>query len=284
MNFFFALLSFFYVSVPVVNMRELPSDSSEVTSQAYFSEEVHVLEEKSNWVKIETIVDHYQGWIKKKSLYKCKEKFPQSSAKVAIVDRSMAHLYHLPDTIYGPILTLPFNSLLEVVDEEDSKCRWIKVRLVNKQELFIQRGDITFNMDIITRDELLSFSLRFLGLPYTWGGRSSFGYDCSGFVQMLYRQMGIYIPRDSKDQAKWEKFKDISFDKLLPGDLVFFGLEKDKIRHVGMYLGQDQFINATAQENAPYIHISHLSDPEWSGLGKWPYRTARTFCDKIDQQ
>lgn len=278
-SFLASISLFHFVMAPVVNMREFPSESAEIVSQAYFSEEVNVIEENSSWIKIETAVDHYQGWVKAGEICDRKEKYPASSSrKVAKVNRCMAHLYHVPDTIYGPILTLPFESLLEVMDQDDDiQGRWIKVTLVDQREGFIQRGDVTLNISYISRDQLPSFSLRFQGLPYTWGGRSSFGYDCSGFVQMLYRQMGVYLPRDSKDQAKWEGFKAISIEDLSPGDLIFFGLDEGKIRHVGMYLGADQFIHATVAENAPYIHISCLSSPDWNGSGKWSYRTARTL-------
>ena len=126
---------------------------------------------------------------------------------------------------------------------------------------------------------MCSLSLNFLNLPYTWGGRSSFGYDCSGFVQMLYRQMGLYIPRDTKDQISWEKFKSIPIEDLSTGDLIFFGIDKDKIRHVGLYLGDQKFIHSTVAENAPYIHISSLRDADWNGPGRFAYRAARTQAD-----
>lgn len=280
-SFFLASISVFhFVAAPVVNMRESPSEASEIVSQAYFSEEVNVIEEGPEWIKIETIVDHYQGWVKAGGICHREAKFSTNpSTKIAKVSRCMAHFYHVPDTIYGPLLTLPFESFVEIQDDTDS--RWFRVTLPDGREGFIQRGDVTLNIDNrIARNQLPSFSMQFLGLPYTWGGRSSFGYDCSGFAQMLYRQMGVSLPRDSKDQMNWEGFAEISIDNLSPGDLIFFGVNKDKIRHVGMYLGSEEFIHATVAENAPYIHISRLSDPEWSGQRVWPYRTARALKGK----
>lgn len=278
--FLASTLLFHYVNVPVTNMRELPKDMSEVVSQAYFSEQVNVIEENSDWTKIETAIDHYKGWIKSDQLCHKQTDFYGNACTTAKVSRCMAHLYHVPDTVYGPILTIPFESVLKVVGLGNDNSRWIKVLTVDGHEAFIQRGDITLNQAVISRDHIASFSIQFLGLPYTWGGRSSFGYDCSGFVQMLYRQMGVYLPRDSKDQAKWEGLVPIEINNMLPGDLIFFGLSEDKIHHVGMYIGSGQFIHATVAENAPYIHISNLSDPEWNGSGKWIYRTARTLKEK----
>lgn len=274
---------FWYVKAPIEPMRQLPSHSSEVVSQALFSEAVIPHEnidvkEGEEWVNIETAVDHYRGWVRKSALCGREEPFPTSSSVQCVkVNRLAAHLYAVEDTIYGPLLTLPFESLLQCVEPlQGDNGRWIKVLLPDGQQSFIQRGDVKEGKEIaLTIEEMCAFSMRFIGLPYTWAGRSSFGYDCSGFVQMLYRQMGVYIPRDSRDQCSWDGFTSVEGDQLLPGDLIFFGFSEDKIRHVGMYLKEGSFIHATVAENAPYIHISYLQDPDWNGTGKWGYRTAR---------
>lgn len=272
-----ASLLYFVIS-PVATLREAPTDASPIESQAYFSEEVKILEEVGEWTKVETPIDGAQGWVKQGAFYARETPFPDPSKKRVKVNRLAAHLYHATDTIYGPLLTLPFESLLEVVGpDEDPTSRWIKVALPDGREAFIQRGDVTLNLDLIAFCDLPALSRQFLGLPYTWGGCSSFGYDCSGFVQMLYRQAGFFIPRNSRDQAAWEGFTAVSIEALSPGDLIFFGPEQGVIRHVGMYIGSGQFIHSTVQENAPYIRISRLSDPEWSGSGKFFYRIARTL-------
>lgn len=255
-------------------MREDSSSNSPISSQAYYSEQVNVLEKTPGWIKIETIADHYVGWIKDNDkLHKRESTFPAlPSAKV---NSCFVHVYSTNDTIYGPLLTLPFDSKIEIIEDIDS--RWLKARLVDGREAYIQRGDLNFDNTPLTKLNVASLSLNFLNLPYTWGGRSGFGYDCSGFVQMLYRQMGINLPRDSKDQINWKGFKKISQKELAVGDLIFFGLEKEKIRHVGFYIGNDQFIHATTSENNPKIHISLLKDKEWSGFGRLSYRGFRSL-------
>jgi hypothetical protein len=274
---FFALLasSVFYISAPVAEMRESPKGDSEIVSQALFSDQVEPLEEASGWVKVQLSVDHYQGWVRKEVVCKRECPFPRDNAVVAYVTRCAAHVYGKQDTVFGPIVTLPFESKLEVLDQ--SNARWLAVALPDGTEAYIQRGDVRIGAKTLTRSEMLAFSRRFMDLPYTWGGRSSFGYDCSGFVQMLYRQMGIAIPRDSRQQVRWEGFKEIPMEQLSPGDLIFFGLSKDAIRHVGMYLGNGEFIHSTVAENAPYIHISRIAEPEWNGSGRFAYHTARTL-------
>lgn len=281
MNFTFVLLvlSTFYVNLPFVNMREGPSDHTKVETQAIYSEAVNLLtENEEGWTKIQT-PDKAEGWILKSSLYETS--YPSSELKgalIATVSRPAAHVYAVKDTEYGPLLTLPFESKVEVTDQfGENQGRWLEIELVDGKKAYIQRGDINLDPKILTQQEALELAHEFEGLPYTWGGRSSFGYDCSGFVQMLYHQMGYQIPRNSRDQATWKGFQEISFDQLQPADLVFFGPEDKKITHVGMYLGNNEFIHATVAENKPYIHISNLSDSVWNGSGKLKFHTARTL-------
>lgn len=270
---------YFYVNTSFLDMRKDSSDKSEIVSQAYYSEQIRLLEETPGWLKIETVVDNYQGWIKNLGICKRETEFLSDPESVtAKVNRCTAHLYGVEDTSFGPILTLPFDSHLEVLEPIGiSSSRWIKVALVDGREAYIQRGDVSLSRELLNKMQICELSLKFLNLPYTWGGRSSFGYDCSGFVQMLYRQMDVFIPRDTKDQIRWEKFKNIPIEELSVGDLIFFGLAEDKIRHVGLYLGNQKFIHATVAENAPYIHISDLTDNEWNGNGRFTYRAARTL-------
>ena len=269
---------FYYVNSPVTNMREHPQHESEIVSQVYFSEEVHILESVADWIKIKNVADSYQGWIQNNSICsKLNLLSSDISIIIAKVIRCAAHLYGVQDTIYGPIVTLPFDSNLQILEplSLESNSRWIKTLLIDGREAYIQRGDVTFSQALLNKDQMCALSLQFLGLPYTWGGRSSFGYDCSGFVQMLYRQMGVYLPRDTKDQIHFEGFDAVALGSLLPGDLIFFGLTEDKIRHVGMNVGGDKFIHATVAENRPYIRFSHLSDAEWNGSSRFAYSAAR---------
>lgn len=256
-------------------MRADATVFSEVVSEGIFSEEVQLIDQQGDWIKIATVVDGYQGWVTAESI--CSREIAFLSNKDGVtVNRSAVHLYDQPDTIYGPCLTLPLESRLELYNQLEGG-RWLEIILPNRARCFVQRGDVETPFFQADFKSLALFSRRFLGLPYTWGGRSSFGYDCSGYVQMLYRQMGIYLPRDAKDQYQWERLTaPISLTQLELGDLIFFGYDQERIRHVGFHLGEGSFIHTVAStENAPYLRISNLKDQAWNGSGLYLYVSAK---------
>lgn len=263
---------FHYIIAPTLEMRNSPQETSEVVSQAFFSEEIKVLEDQGEWVKIATAIDGYEGWSRKQGIFSRAKPYGENAKMILSVNRLAAHVYQCPDTIYGPLLTLPYESRLLASEFVELDARWIPIELPDGRNVYIQRGDISFGRPKIDLSQMEVFSQRFLGIPYTWGGRSSFGFDCSGFVQMLYRQMGINLPRDAKDQFLFSKFKDCPLPALSLGDLIFFGFSKDKIRHVGFYLQKGYFIHTSAViENMPFLRINHIDDPAWNGQGHYPF-------------
>lgn len=270
---------FHYIVSPTLEMRKEATSQSEVVSQALFSEEIKVLESSNDWIKIETLIDHYSGWVRKEGIHSRDIPFTIENRSVMLrVNRLSAHVYDQQETIYGPILTLPFESRMICHNFEDDQSRWLLVELPDSRLVYVQRGDVSLVNSSKNPAEITQFSRSFLGIPYTWGGRSSFGYDCSGFVQMLYRQMGIFLPRDSQDQFNHHGFVDCHFHDLSAGDLLFFGFSANQIRHVGVFLGEGQFIHTSAVvENQPYVRVSHLKDFAWSESGYYPFLSARKW-------
>jgi len=253
-----------------------------VASQAIFSDEVDILEEHQDLVHIQMKIDTVKGWVQKQSV----QFVEQLPLHTVIVEQKAAHVYAEANVEKGPLMTLPFESHLTYIEElEEEERRWLKVQLPSGKLAYIERGCVSFKPRQLTKEEMVAFSKRFLGLPYTWGGRSSFGYDCSGFMQMLYRQMGIFLPRNSKKQCVWEGFRPIEIENISPGDLIFWGTIDQKINHVGMYIGDGQFIHTIASvEKKPYLRISHLNDPAWDGKASnyHAFRTARTLRDRSE--
>ena len=249
---------------PVANMYSAPGENADVVSQAIQGSNVEVLEQRSGWLRVRT-ADQYTGWIASASLRSMRPY--ATSGRVAGVESLFANLYREPDvTRHEPLMTAPFEVRLEVVSEpEADNRRWIEVRLPDGRPAWIQRGDVSLDRAPLDIPAAIALARRFLGMPYLWGGTSSFGYDCSGFTQMLMRSRGITTPRDAGPQMRWEGFVPVERGALQPGDLLFFGASAEKIAHTGMYIGGGEFINATTWMR-PVVQISRLDDPHWTAL------------------
>jgi gamma-D-glutamyl-L-lysine dipeptidyl-peptidase len=256
------------VTVPVANMYSTGSQDVDVVSQAILGSTVEVLEEKSSWDKVRTN-DQYTGWMPLQDMRRLDrgESSYASSGRVAQVSSLSANLYRETDvTLHQPVLNVPFETRLEVIAEgkgEDS--RWLQVRLPDQRTAWIQSGDVDLAPRKLSIDESIGLGRRFLGLTYTWGGRSSFGYDCSGFTQMLVRSRGIIMPRDADLQSAWTGAVAVNRKQLRAGDLLFFGTAVDHITHTGMFIGHGRFIHDTTYGH-PGVQISRLGNQPWTRL------------------
>ena len=108
------------------------------------------------------------------------------------------------------------------------------------------------------RNEIVSSVLTWEGIKYKWGGQSRAGVDCSGLVQLVYGESGLKLPRTSYEQFRVGV--GIPRSKLEPGDLVFFNTNGAGASHVGIYLGDGQFISETKN----CVEIQSLDQPYWN--------------------
>ncbi len=259
-----ALEAAWVVTVPVANMYLQPSKDAAVVSQAIYGTTVFVLEERGGWKRVRT-PDEYAGWMPAASLHLRPQGPYAAAGRVATVASLFANLYREPDlTRRRPLMTVAFETRLEVLEEPEADGRrWIRLRLADGGQAWIQRGDVTFSERPLSAGETIALARRFLGLPYLWGGVSAFGFDCSGFTQMLGRRRGLRMPRDAAPQAHWEGSAPVAPRDLQPADLLYFGESADKVNHTGMYIGDGEFIHATAYLR-PVVQISRLDDPHWA--------------------
>lgn len=111
-------------------------------------------------------------------------------------------------------------------------------------------------------DAILATAKSYLGVPYRWGGSSpTTGFDCSGYIQYVFNQNGISLPRISRDQ--YTVGTSVSFDALQPGDLIFFSIAKNGIvDHDGIYVGNGQFINASTSKGVTIYTMG----PYWKSV------------------
>ena len=252
------------VVVPVSNMFSSATEQVDVVSQAVLGSHVVMLEARGAWAKVRT-PDQYTGWMRTSELRKVNG--PGTLGRVVQVESLFANLYQETDvTAHRPVLTIPFESRLEVVAEgTGDDAAWLKIHLPDGRDAWIQSSDVIADPKPLTIEESIALAKRFLGLPYLWGGRSTYGYDCSGFTQMLVRSRGINMPRDADLQAAWEGMEVVDRKALRAGDLLFFGAGPDKITHTAMYIGNGEIIHATTNGH-PVVHISRLDDQPWTRI------------------
>lgn len=256
------------VTASVADMYRSASTDADVVSQAIFSSDVVQVEATRGWAKIRT-ADNYTGWVPLADVKgQNGTKLYATSDRVARVSSLFASLYREPDLEkHHPVITVPFEARLEITGEKVNPDGdlWLSARLPNGSTAWIQSGDVSFDTRPLSIAETIALGRRFLGLPYRWGGTSSFGYDCSGFTQMLMRSRGVTMPRDTGPQARWEGLVPVERTELQPGDLLYFGKTPQKINHTGMYIGNGEFIHATRRQH-PVVQIGRLDDTPWTTL------------------
>ena len=91
---------------------------------------------------------------------------------------------------------------------------------------------------------VLTTARSFLGAPYLWGGVTSRGFDCSGFVQAVLKLNGFVVPRLA--DVQFAQSKKVAYEHLQPGDMVFFSTYLPGASHCGFYLGDGDFIHASS--------------------------------------
>lgn len=105
---------------------------------------------------------------------------------------------------------------------------------------------------------IIQTALNFRGVPYSFGGTTPDAFDCSGFTRYVYSSYGVYLPRAADEQ--FDVGRSVSYSRLQPGDLVFFSTYAEGASHVGIYLGNGQFISATSSRG---VAVDHLESSYW---------------------
>ena len=113
-----------------------------------------------------------------------------------------------------------------------------------------------------TAQDAIDHAMDLIGIRYRRGGSSpESGFDCSGFVNHVFREgLGLILPRSSKEMSK--SGEAISRDELRPGDLVFFNTMRNAFSHVGIYLGDNQFVHAP--RSGGRVRIEDIRDGYWT--------------------
>lgn len=211
----------------VVPVRSAPSDASEMVTQLLFGDSCTLLEEQANWVRIRISDDGYEGWADPKML------LPETPEHLA--DLTWMYVFSASLRLEnGSVMALPAGARVPATERFD---------LGGQSWERLSGAHVLPQQDRIRLGELAD---HFLNTPYLWGGRSSFGIDCSGFTQVLFRMCGIALPRDSGPQA--ETGEAVEYGHHSEFDLAFFGkTNPGRITHVGMLVGKDTIIHASGR-------------------------------------
>lgn len=220
---------FAIITLSVVPVRAQPSDAAEQISQLLFGESVEILAQETKWWKVQCLFDDYIGWIDPKQCQIIPATTLNSPQQISIDRLSMISNGHgLQPISIGSILP-NFQDNTFAINEH--------------QYTFAGQTNAENHFSFANISDLAKL---FLAAPYQWGGRSILGIDCSGFTQLVYKIIGIKLPRDAKDQAV-QGIAVNSVAELQTGDLVFFDNEKGNIIHVGIALAGGQIIHASGQ-------------------------------------
>jgi len=232
-----------------VPMRKDPADSAEMISQLLFGEHYHVLDtsEYQKWLLIKNEFDSYEGWIDKKQHRSISREFFN---QINNSDYQISTDYQAELSFNEEIYSVSMGSVLPLLSNP----------LFSEEEKVIFRGKAKPIYTKLSRSALFELGKTMLNTPYYWGGRSSFGIDCSGFTQLIYRLAGVAIPRDSSQQIL--KGEEIEIDESMMGDLAFFTNQKGKMNHVGMIGKAGEIIHASGKVRIDKIDSNGIFNDE----------------------
>jgi hypothetical protein len=221
------------VTIPLVPLRESDNDCSELFSQLLFGERVEILETHERWLFVRTLTDNYKGWVDRKMLRTLTIKedeqienvskyFVQVPLLLCVKNNSHENMF-LPGGSIFPDLT---NGCSTICDE---------IYNINSSQTNI--------FEEVDGNKIVNLAMQYLNAPYLLGGKSVFGIDCSGLVQVVFSMVNKTLPREAFQQVESGKVIDFLYEAQA-GDLAFFEDEEGKIIHVGIMLNTNQIIHS----------------------------------------
>ncbi len=151
-----------------------------------------------------------------------------------------------PNTECEIIDRMPTGTTFEIIYTDNG---WYNIKMGNDVTGFVNADYVT-NMTNTTYNggsdaaSIVANAHNYIGYPYSYGSSGPKSFDCSGFTSYLFKQQGYSLPRTSRDQGAFGQ--PVEKAELVAGDLVFFSSRSDRvINHVGLYIGNDEFIHAS---------------------------------------
>ncbi len=236
------------VTLSVASMRNNPNHAAEMATQALMGTPMKVLEFEDGWYRVQT-PDQYIGWMEQHglTLFSSGELEQWKERNRVVFNRITGNAFESA-TKNGAIVTdLVLGDILQVEGEQNG---FVKIKIPDGRIGFIDKADCLSWKEWTNRppdtEAAISTARQLLGLPYLWGGTSTKAIDCSGLTKTSWFSQGVILARDASQQALYGEHPDFSDRKnLKPGDLLFFGEEKEHITHVGLYMGNDLYIHSS---------------------------------------
>ncbi len=228
--------------VSVAPMRNDPNDGAEIVSQLVFGEPVEVLLFGEPWVKIRTILDGYEGFVDIKHLLSLTEKEFKKWLNEFSYQQEFTKFIIAP---WGKQLISTGSLISSEPNFKIGEFRFTQ----HVEELKVTKSPVELAKEL-------------LNVPYLWGGKSVFGIDCSGFVQLILRHNDFNLPRDAYQQAEIGEL--IEFHDSKPGDLAYFINNKGKIIHVGMIIENSNIIHASGRVRIDQLTESGIYNADYN--------------------
>ncbi len=222
--------------LPVIPVRSGPSDKDEMVTQMIFGEHAVRLEKFNNWSFVEISDDKYHGWVYNPMLQEVSE---ETALECIKSDPKILASLFLPvthDFKKEPMYLTAGSSLYHYKPANNGFKAGGLCFTCMAEPFFYEYDNI--------RGKIVSAALRFLNIPYLWGGKNPFGMDCSGLTQIVFRLFGKKIPRDARQQARLGR--TVNFvDEAGTGDIAFFDNKEGEIVHAGIISGNQRIIHAS---------------------------------------
>ena len=236
----------------LIPVRKDPSEKSEMVTQILFGEHFEIMEQMLGWSMVKLSWDGYQGWIDSKMI-------------TPVNARTLNKLKKKPFAVTSDIISLisvnADQNLMLVAGSTLPVWRPYLKEFTIDRDTYKSAGEVFYGDPKNPRDTIIKQALKYFNAPYLWGGRSPFGIDCSGFTQILYKMIGIPIPRDASEQVKLGI--PLSFvDETDPGDLAFFDDNEGNIVHVGIIWARNKIIHASGKVRIDNVDQFGIFNPD----------------------
>lgn len=245
------------VTTNLTGLYAAPTFLAEQVSQLVNGAPLEVLMTRERWAFVRQ-ADGYLGWA-----YLPYLAGPAAIEPTHIISAPICELREAAND-EAPLVTLvPGGTLVSASMIQDD---WARLTLAGDLAGWVKGADVR-SLGALPIDEagrrrqMVADAMRYIGVPYSWGGCTALGIDCSGFVQLIHRLSGMTLPRDADMQYEAGRPAEPPF---LPGDLLFFSEtgENGRITHVTMSLGGSQIIHASRAHNGVYVddlqRVPHL--------------------------